>query len=80
MTSELHLGKPNVECASCRLAFDSSNPSVASLRIADSCVPMLFFEYRICGKCADLLKKEGAYRDGALAGVFAYHAGHEADQ
>lgn len=80
MTHELHLGKPNDDCAGCRLTFDSINRSTASVRISHPIVPMVFFEYRICGKCTAMLKTEGADRDGVLAGINAFHEGEEADQ
>lgn len=78
MIGELHLGETNVECAGCRLAFDSNNRSVASVRVASQRLPILFFEYRICGKCATSLKTQGPDHDVVLAGINAYFEGQEA--
>lgn len=80
MTNEINIGKPNEECAGCRTAFGSSNSHNAAVRIALPITPMIFFEYRICGKCLAALKTGGIDSDSVIAGINAFHDGVEVKQ
>lgn len=81
ITEEVHVGKPNAECASCRKPFTTVRKPRKAVRMypVRSALPVAF-SFNICGHCLALYQKGGADRDGVLAAVEAYCEGREASQ
>jgi len=73
---EIHLGKPNEDCASCRKPFDVVRRPRRSIRLynPDLAIPVVF-SYRVCGACLALYQRGGESCDAFLVAVEAYHDG-----
>lgn len=78
---EVHLGKPNPECASCRKPFNQLRKRRKAVRLYPVTSPIpVAFSFDICGCCLRLYQAGGPSRDGVLAAVEAYCDGVQAAQ
>lgn len=73
---DLHIGKPDSNCASCRKPFTLVRRPRKCIRLYPYSTPVpVAFEYRICGSCYVIYQRGGDEREGFLAAVEAYHDG-----
>jgi hypothetical protein len=78
---EVHVGKPNPECASCRKPFNELRKRRKAVRLYPVASPIpVAFSFDICGRCLGLYQAGGLSREGLLAAVEAYCDGVEAEQ
>ena len=76
MKHEIHIGKPNEDCASCRRAFNKNRKPAESVRVVYPrlSIPVMF-EYAICGDCLTAFKKGGKDRNRVIDAIDDYHEG-----
>jgi len=79
--NEVHIGKPNAECASCRKPFNELRKRRKAVRIFPMNSPLpVAFSYDICGQCFNLYRQGGHGMDSVLASVESYFDGKVANQ
>lgn len=83
VTTEVHMGTPATECASCRKPFNAIRKQRKSIRLYPvalcQVIPMAF-QYGLCGFCFAQYQRGGDDREAVLAAVDAFSDGEEASQ
>ncbi|MBK9019624.1 MAG: hypothetical protein IPL72_06340 [Sulfuritalea sp.] len=73
---EIHLVKPNEDCASCRKPFGMVRRRRKFIRLYNPNLPApVAFDYWVCGSCLAMHQRGGKESDAFLAAVELYHNG-----
>lgn len=77
--TEIHLGKPNTVCASCRKPFSAVRKRRQAIRLYSTGLQIpVCLQYWLCGCCVAQCQLGGNARDAVLASVEAFADGSEA--
>ncbi|WP_288129986.1 hypothetical protein [Accumulibacter sp.] len=83
VTTEVPMGTPATECASCRKPFNAVRKRRKSIRLYPMAlcqVIPLAFQYGLCGACFARYQRGGDDREAVLAAVDSYSDSEEATQ
>ena len=76
---QIIIGKPNIECASCRKPFNQSRKRRKCIRLYPTfAIIPIVLSYSVCGRCYSLHQKGGVARNRFLTSIQAYAEGREA--